>query len=129
VFVDTSALYAFLDRDDRFHDRARATMSELAEGASPLVTSNYVLVETTALVHARLGVEAVRAFQAVVAVLEVHWIGERLHREGLTALLASDQRRLSLVDCISFQLMREVGLDVAFAFDSRFEQQSFHRLG
>jgi len=47
VFVDTSALFALLDRDDDFHSAARSFFPELA--TRTLVTHNYVVVETIAL--------------------------------------------------------------------------------
>jgi predicted nucleic acid-binding protein len=32
---------------------------------------------------------------------------------------------LSLVDCTSFQVMRQLGIDTAFAFDEHFAEQHF----
>jgi predicted nucleic acid-binding protein len=57
LFVDTSALYALMDRDDRNHARATRFWSTVSV-AEPLLTHNYVLVETSALVQRRLGMEA-----------------------------------------------------------------------
>ncbi len=64
VFVDTSAFYAVLDRDDANHSAARETWERLLRGAAVLLTSNYVLLETSTLVQHRLGVAALRAFPA-----------------------------------------------------------------
>ncbi|HYN76296.1 MAG TPA: hypothetical protein VES73_00695 [Lamprocystis sp. (in: g-proteobacteria)] len=52
IFVDTSALYAILDRDDAAHMAARETWTAwLAEADGPrLVASSYILVEAFALV-------------------------------------------------------------------------------
>jgi len=41
------------------------------------------------------------------------------------ALLTAAARDLSLVDCVSFAIMRERNLDTAFAFDRHFTQQGF----
>ena len=62
IFIDTSAFYAILDRNDRVHRAARETWTTMLSGDAtpPLVTSNYILVETFALVQARLGLAAVR---------------------------------------------------------------------
>ena len=66
IFVDTSAFYAILDKDDRAHASARQAWTALlsADESAPLVTSNYVLVESFALTKARLGLDAVRTLQA-----------------------------------------------------------------
>jgi uncharacterized protein len=42
--------------------------------------------------------------------------------------LDSRSRSLSLVDCVSFVVMRQMGLDTAFVFDRHFRNQGFHCL-
>lgn len=129
VFVDTSALYAVLDRDDSNHRAAREAWERLLRDAAVLLTSNYVLVETSALVQHRLGVAALRAFhQDVAPVLRLEWITESQHRAAVEAVLAAGRKRLSLVDCVSFQLMREHGVRTAFCFDKHFGEQGFESL-
>jgi predicted nucleic acid-binding protein len=58
IFVDTSAFYAILDRDDDAHDAARRTWTALLSAETPelLMTSNDVLVESFAPTQARPGV-------------------------------------------------------------------------
>jgi hypothetical protein len=52
-----------------------------------LVTTNYVLVETFALLQSRLGLTAVREFQEdVVPVLHVEFVTPETHRLGIAAL-------------------------------------------
>ena len=81
VFVDTSAFYAVLDADDEHHSSARDAWAELVGDAHGLHTSNYVLVETLALLEARIGMDSVRAFTAdVLPVLTVFWVDEVVHR-------------------------------------------------
>jgi predicted nucleic acid-binding protein len=126
TFVDSSALLAVLDADDAQHERADRIWRSLLGADEPLVTTNYVLVETFALAQARLGLEAVRALDAdVVPVLNVVWVDEALHRAAATALLTAQRRHLSLVDCVSFEAMRRAGAGQAFAFDRHFRQQGF----
>lgn len=126
VFVDTSAFLAVLDRQDRGHARARATWERLIDAAERLVTTSDVLVETYALAQSRLGLEAVRAFtEDVVPLLRVYWVTEAEHRAAVAALLAANRRQLSLVDCTSFVVMRQLHLRSAFAFDTDFAAQGF----
>jgi uncharacterized protein len=129
IFVDTSALYAVLDRDDQNHAAARATWRELLEADETLLVTNYIIVETTALVQHRLGMDAVRVLVAeIVPVLDVHWISEVDHLHAQNALLATDRRKLSLVDCSSFHTMRTGLLRTVFAFDPHFHQHGFELL-
>lgn len=126
VFVDTSALFALLDRADLNHASAAAVWRDLHERQADLVCTNYVLVEALALIQHRLGMQAVRTFQDdLVPVLEVKWLTQESHEAGVAAFLTSASRRLSLVDCTSFETMRSMGIQAAFAYDQHFSEQGF----
>jgi uncharacterized protein len=126
VFVDTSAFMAILDADESRHAPAREAWKELLSADTPLATTNYVLLETFALLQHRFGLKAVRLFQEdVVPVLHVEYVSPELHRAGVSALLAASRRRLSLVDCISFECLRSLGIRTVFAFDPHFAEQGF----
>ena len=131
IFVDTSALYAVLDRDDAAHERAREAWAGWLSTAddTALVTSDEVLIETFALVQANLGMEAVRAFHdSVLPVLKVQHSSAEDHEAAMQGMLVANRRRLSLVDCMSFQLMRRLGATRVFAFDRHFAEQGFEVL-
>ncbi|MFW6089721.1 MAG: type II toxin-antitoxin system VapC family toxin, partial [Gemmatimonadota bacterium] len=119
TFVDTSAIYAILDADDEFHDRARRSWAELLSNGATLLTTSYVLVETFALVQARLGMDAVRGLSdhllPAIRTIEVTLDD---HDGAVQALLAASRRDLSLVDCTSFLVMRRLGVRSAFTFDA-----------
>ena len=126
VFVDTSAFYALLDRDDDNHAKARKAWAEIVDAGALTITDSYVLVETVALLQSRLGLEAVRGFEeAIVPVLQVEYVAAELHRLGMAALLIASRRRLSLVDCVSFEIMRRNGIATSFTFDGHFKEQGF----
>lgn len=126
VFVDTSAFFALLDRDDANHAKAKKAWVDLLGSDRTLLTSNYVIVESSALIQHRLGAEALRGFhEDVLPLINIEWIGEATHRSGMSALLAASKRKLSLVDCVSFEVMREAGVRKAFAFDPHFREQGF----
>lgn len=126
IFIDTSALYAVMTVRDQHHDAARECGTELLLGDERLITSNYVLVETMALLARRVGFEAVRAFQLELApAFDTAWVDEALHQRAVTALLTAGMRDLSLVDCVSFELMRTFEVGTAFTFDAHFAEQGF----
>lgn len=126
VFVDTSALIAVLHADDDNHAQAAAGFARLIEHDAALVTSSYVIVETTALLQHRFGLPALRRFhEDVVPMLDIIWVDAELHAEGISALLTAGRRDLSLVDCVSFASMRGRGLLHAFHFDRHFREQGF----
>ncbi len=130
VFVDTSALFATLDRDDANGTAAVAGMQRLLDPDDPSaghpVTHGSVVAETAALVQRRLGMEAVRVvLQGIVPLMEVVWVDEQLHARTTEAFLAANRRSVSLVDWTSFLVMRDRAIDVAFAFDDDFVAQGF----
>lgn len=130
VFVDTSALLAFLDADDESHPEAVSHWNRLLDGIAAGefrgVTHYGVVLETSALVQRRLGMDALERLHGVLfGPLAVEWVDEVLHSRATVAMLAARHRRVSLVDWASFELMRERGIDYALAFDSDFAERGF----
>ncbi|MBI3537503.1 MAG: PIN domain-containing protein [Chloroflexi bacterium] len=125
-FVDTSALFALLSADDLNHSKAKRSWLDLLTREEELVTTNYVLVETFALVQRRLGMEAVRILsEEILPVLEIEWIDETKHVEAVKKLIVTSKREISLVDHASFETMRRLEIKSAFAFDDDFAKQGF----
>ena len=126
VFLDTSAILALMNPKDERHRRAKRAFEALRAERAPLLTTSFVLVETYALLGRRLGLEAVRAFRADLAPLAaITWVDEPTFEGGLDLLLDRKMRKLSLVDAVSFLVMRQRGLERAFAFDPHFEEEGF----
>jgi uncharacterized protein len=127
TFVDTSALYALLDEADASHQAASAWLS--GPGADPaeiLGTHSYVVVESIALVKTRLGATAVRVLlDAFLPALSVMYVDEALHLAGITGFRAAATRGPSFVDHVSFEFMRDRGIQRAFAFDADFRREGF----
>jgi uncharacterized protein len=125
TFVDTSALYALLDADDDNHAAAATWFSGLGD-TEVLVTHSYVVVESAALVHHRLGASAVRdLFDALLPALTVVFVDATLHARATAGYLGGLNRRVSFVDRVSFQLVRDTALDRVFAFDRDFATEGF----
>jgi predicted nucleic acid-binding protein len=126
VFVDTSAILALLDQDDISHARAVQIWQRLVNEEHALVTTNYVILETAALLQTRIGLEAVRGFQNdIVPLLKPIWIDKDVHELSVQALLLANRRWLSLVDCSSMTIARQSGIDHFFAFDRHFSERGF----
>lgn len=128
LLVDTSALYALMDRDDPNHHRAGAFWSSLPDDEVP-VTHNYMLVETCALVQRRLGVGALQTLvHEVLQPISTLFVDAQLHQTAVAAVLAARRREVSLVDRVSFEVMRRHGFTDAFAFDAHFREFGFTAL-
>lgn len=123
VFVDTSAFLAVLDAGDANHAQAKALWEQTVGAGTTIVCHNYILVETSAVILRRLGLEAVRVFeQDIVPILRLIWVTREVHEAAASAHLLAARRNLSLVDCVSFEIMRRTGIRSAFAFDRHFQE-------
>ncbi len=125
IFADTSALYALLDRDGSEHVRARDAFEALENDV--LVTHRYVVAEASALVRRRLGptsvADLVDGLLAPMTLLE-------LADDAFDTVLAvyagsAGTSDLSLVDRLSFEVMRQHAITTAFAFDQDFVTAGF----
>lgn len=95
------------------------------DSSADLCTSNYVVVETCALVRNRLGDAAMRHFLAdLLPLAAVIWVDQKTHAAAVAAVLAYGKNGPSLVDCSSFELMRENQISRGLAYDRHFLRQN-----
>ena len=127
AFVDSSAILALLNSNDQNHKIAKRVWEKLlSENSHQLFCSNYIVVETTAILQNRFGLSAVILFhQDILPVFETLFVDQATHEAAVAALLNANRRQLSLVDCCSFILARQLGIDAVFAFDQHFVEQGF----
>jgi len=126
VFVDTSAFYALSSERDASHTRARDTYEHAKRLQALLVTSSYVVLETISLLQKRHGIAMAERFgDSVAGGVDVVWIDAGQHHMAWKLWKEQRQRGLSLVDCSSFAVMRDVGIRHVFAFDRQFEDAGF----
>lgn len=128
TFLDTSAIYAWADRADPNHRAAVRRLEALLASGEDLLTHNYVLVESMALLQARLGVAPAVKLAQDAAAFVVEWVDDELHAAAVGELERSGKRHLSLVDHVSFLVMRRRRVAVAFAFDPDFASAGFRLL-
>ena len=124
VFVDTSAIFAVADLSDPKHDEASRGMSTALEAGDQLFLHGYVILESVALMTRRRGGEAARRFLAEVHKFRIRWVDEALHRAAVSRFLER-QGRVSLVDEVSFLVMKEAGSRHVLAFDKDFLTEGF----
>ncbi len=85
-----------------------------------------MILETVALLQRRVSLAAVSNFQMKSQpLLDVIWVDAEWHAKAMQRLLAQTDRALSLVDCLSFEIMEVRGLTTAYTFDSHFEENGF----
>ena len=132
VFADTSALIAVNRTEDQYHVRAVETSRRHQASGGRYLSTTLVLGESHAQFLYRRG--PAHAREVLVQLLnDPHheWIAvsESLVRDATDNWLArfTDQP-ISLVDAVSFEVMRQEKLTHAFAFDRHFEVAGFRLL-
>jgi predicted nucleic acid-binding protein len=55
-------------------------------------------------------------------------VDEKLFQEGWQFFQIHKDKDYSLTDCISFVVMKKLGIETAFAFDQHFVQAGFQKL-
>ena len=129
IFVDSSYFIArFLPRDGR---HAEAVASDRATSTSRLLTSNLVVGETWTFLRRRAGYgPSMRWLDSVLGrvALTVEPIDPDLEADAWAWLRVHDERPYSLVDAMSFALMRRKRIADALAFDGDFAAAGFNEL-
>jgi predicted nucleic acid-binding protein len=131
VFLDTSGLYAALDRNADRHARVAAELQRLMRQGVPLLTTDAVVTEFHGLTLGRLGPRI--ALDGVDRLLtsprlRVVATGPGAIRLAVDYLRTRPDRRLSLVDALSFASMREHQVDAALTLDANFVAEGFSAL-
>jgi predicted nucleic acid-binding protein len=128
VFADTSYYVALLGSRDAWHARAVEFSANLL---SRIFVTEYILVETASM-FCRGSDRAL--YLTLVRDLETDPLtriipaSQALFRQGLDLFAARPDKDWSLVDCISFVVMKQHRLIDVLTTDDHFKQAGFNRL-
>lgn len=131
VLLDTSGLYALVDKNDAHHVAARKAVLTLVRQPRQLIVTDYIVDETVTLSRVRGGVHvALRVLDLIE-----QSIGVRVERIGPDRFAAATayfrkhaDHTYSFTDCASFVLMRELRLRQALTTDGHFPEAGFEAL-
>lgn len=127
IFLDTSEIYALADVSDSNHDKSVGILQIALQSGQPIITHSYILVESAALLQRRLGLGTALAFLEEAKGFEVIWIDKELHDQAVQQLRNEKTSKLSLVDALSFVIMRREGICSYLGFDKHFDNAGFRR--
>ncbi|HEY7649327.1 MAG TPA: PIN domain-containing protein [Methylomirabilota bacterium] len=121
LLADTSALLALYVRNDANHARALEFVQRNPNVR--YVLTELILAEVATRLRALAGAE--RGASVARSLLESHryevlFADSRLLRSAIEKMASLRDKRLSLTDCVSFEVMDRLGLRDAFSFDRDF---------
>ena len=103
ILVDTSALYALVDRNDSHHARAAKILTALLPRSPQLVVPNFLLAETHTIINRRIGPrEALRFLNGAVLDYQIERVTTEDEQRALTVLQhISVSRNFSYFDAVA----------------------------
>lgn len=128
LFVDTSAWFAFANRDDPEHKGVAAL---LGSSQGRLITSNFIFDETVTLCLYRLGHAVAEKVGCVLldsARVDLLRITPEDENAAWKLFCQRPDHTYSFTDCTSFVIMRRLGIRTAAALDDDFASEGFESL-
>lgn len=128
VFLDSSFFKGLVDPKDDFYQKAAVIWLKLRDKTKNLVTSNYIVDETLTLLRSRCNLETALKLRVLLE--------ENSHIIKIVRVTVADEgdawqwfvkdwSKLSFTDCVSFALMKRLGITRAAAFDEHFKRAGF----
>ncbi len=127
IFVDTAFFKALFDPKDDFHKESERIWTNIASEKVKFVTTNFVLDESFTLIKLRCGKKMVNDFRHDLAKTIKIKLVRSLPQDEAAAWewFLLDWSDLSFTDCVSFAVMKRLGLEQVATFDKHFERAGF----
>lgn len=127
VFVDSSTFFALINNKDSHHAEAMALMDRLAQQGGELLTSNFIIAETHALLLNKMGrAIAVRFLERMVSSeVRVIRVTEGDERRAREIIVRYEDQTPSFTDATSFAIMERQHLHAVATFDEDFATFGF----
>jgi uncharacterized protein len=128
MFIDTSAWFAGIAKNDQYNEPAMKCRNQLLKGKTRFTTSNLIIHETTMLLERKVSKkESIRFLKAIVKdpIVEIIHADEDVEQEAYELYQKYKDHDFSVVDCISFVIMRKYKISRCFTFDKHFSTMGF----
>lgn len=128
IFVDTSALYAFINARDPDHKRME---SFLGNFRGNLYITNYIFDEIVTLVLSRVGHEKAVYVGNILQrspQIEKSRVTPSDEKEAWELFVSRKDKAYSFTDCTSFVVMKRLKIRRCLALDDHFKQEGFEEV-
>jgi predicted nucleic acid-binding protein len=129
IFIDTGAFLALYLRRDQYHRQAYKVFSSLPR---PFSTTNHIIDELATLLGRiagyRYAADRISDLYASESI-EVMASKREDEMEAIRWMRKYADKEVSFTDCVSFAMMRRLGIHSAFTFDRHFRDAGFEVIG
>ncbi|UCE12372.1 MAG: type II toxin-antitoxin system VapC family toxin [Candidatus Heimdallarchaeota archaeon] len=133
IFIDTGAFFASKVKNDVNNPSAVKIEKEIQQGKyGKMITTNYILDELYTLLRGRVSHEETIQIGETIRRsrnIRIIWILEALEEKSWDFFKEHQDKTYSFTDCTCFVVMRSLGINIAFSYDSHFEQAGFRIIG
>jgi len=122
--IDTSAIYALLDRSDNNHSEAKEVLHKLSRENQKIMLTNFLVAECHALISSRLGYELARKWLTHLC-WEIERVAEADEAKAKSIIMTHSDKGYSYTDATTFAVMERYEIKKCFSFDKHFNQYGF----
>jgi predicted nucleic acid-binding protein len=128
IYIDTGALIALSDRNDKNHERAVLYFKTAVKRRVLFVLGKHVVIEYIDGVAKRINkIKAIQELDSIIGskLLLIEWEIKEDWVQAIEYFKRYKDQKIDLTDCLSFSIMERMGIDTAFTFDSDFQTHGF----
>jgi len=128
VFLDTAYAIALSSRNDFLHNKAIEIANEMQSNQTQMITTRAVMMEIgNALSRQRFRSRSIKLLFSLERDQNVEIVpfSEQLYATAFSLYCDRPDKEWGLIDCISFVVMKEHGLNEALTNDNHFAQAGF----
>jgi predicted nucleic acid-binding protein len=129
VFLDTVGLLALFNVDDQWHGAADAAYERIKRDGRNFITTSFVFLEAgNAAARTRVRPLIITVRRQMAEQGRIDFPSQRDWEHGWSLYEQNFANRAGIVDCISFAVMRRLGLTEVFSNDQHFTAAGFTTL-
>jgi predicted nucleic acid-binding protein len=128
-FIDTGAFIALNSPNDQYFNEAREIAKSL--NGYRFIISDAVITETYTILRYRLGFHTAHRFLRTVLEsneYDIFEVSPSVRKVTMELLEKYNDQKISYCDALSVAIMKQLEIDVIFAFDHHFELMGTRRL-
>jgi predicted nucleic acid-binding protein len=128
IFTDTGAWIALADKNDRYHNIAKKVYALIQKRNIPIMITDYIFDETVTWLHYKVGHDTACGWGNKILnsrMIETVKVGDEHINLAWELFQKYYDQKFSFTDCISFTVMKLLGITTAFAYDSHFSTMGF----